>query len=811
MKTIAKSVSPACTAIALTCLAFSLGARAETPGPSKVDIATRARVNESYGKLPLSFEANQGQQDQPVKFLSRGSGYNLFLTKREAVLVLTKSEKPAAAKKKAAHAKFTQKKPQRQSTVLRTQLVAANPAAKVSGEEELAGKINYLIGKDPAKWRTGVATYAKVRYEQVYPGIDLVYYGNQRQLEYDFVVGPGADPARIRLKLAGARKMYVDGQGELVVQTAGGGVRWNRPEIYQEVDGQHRSVQGKYVLRAGHELGFAVAAYETARPLIIDPTLVYSTFLAGRYGAEGWGIAVDTSGNAYVTGFTYSNDFPTTAGAFQRTYHGGADAFVTEFNPTGTGLVYSTYLGGSDLDGGDGIAVDTSGNAYVTGTTDSSDFPTTAGAFQRTYRGDEDAFVTELNPTGTGLVYSTYLGSSGSDGGAGIAVDSSGHAYVAGFAGSSDFPTTAGAFQTTFAGGLSDGFVTELNPTGTGLVYSTYLGGSDRDLANRIAVDTSGNAYVIGLAESSDFPTTAGAFQTNYGGEGDAFVTELDPTGTGLVYSTYLGGSGGDDGIGIAVDTSGDAYLTGFTVSSDFPTTIGAFQTTFGGGPADVFITELNPTGTGLVYSTYLGGSDSDVGEGIAVDTSGNAYVTGDTYSSDFPTTAGAFQTTFGGVTDGFVTELNPTGTGLVYSTYLGGSDQDVADCIAVDTSGNAYITGYTYSRDFPTTAGAFQRTFEDVDDAFVAKFSMGSPPPFVLTAARHVVNRTKVVRLTWRGATSDYIYVDRNGHKIAEIPNRVGLFTDTLTSTGVYTYAVREVGGLQRVSNKVKVKFGVP
>ena len=307
----------------LACFALAPGARAETPGPSKVDKATRARVSESYGKLPLSFEANQGQKDQPVKFLSRGSGYNLFLTNREAVLVLTKSEKPApAAAKKTTHATLTQKKPKRQSTVLRTQFVAANPAAKVTGEEELPGKINYLIGKDPAKWRTGVATYAKVRYEQVYPGIDLVYYGNQRQLEYDFVVGPGADPARIRLKLAGARKMYVDGQGQLVVQTAGGAVRWNKPEIYQEVDGQHRSVKANMFSGAGHELGFAVAAYDMARPLIIDPTLVYSTYLGGSSYDEGYGIAVDTSGNAYVTGITNSSDFPTTAGAFQTTFGG---------------------------------------------------------------------------------------------------------------------------------------------------------------------------------------------------------------------------------------------------------------------------------------------------------------------------------------------------------------------------------------------------------------------------------------------------------------------------------------------------------
>ncbi len=341
MKTVAKSGYLAFTTIVLSCFVISPGVRGETLGPSKVGQATRARVNESYGKLPLSFEANQGQQEKSVKFLSRGSGSNLFLTNREAVLVLTKSDTPApvpARAKKAPHATLTHKKPKRSSTALRTQLVAANPAAKVTGEEELAGKINYLRGNDPSQWRTGVSTYAKVRYEQVYPGIDLVYYGNQRQLEYDFVVGPGADPARIRLKLAGARKMSVDGQGQLVVQTASGGVRWNKPEIYQEVEGQHRSVKGKYVLRAGHELGFAVAAYDTARPLIIDPILVYSTYLGGSEAEFGYGIAVNTSGNAYVTGVTYSNNFPTTAGALQTTFDGTEDVFVAELNPPAPAL-----------------------------------------------------------------------------------------------------------------------------------------------------------------------------------------------------------------------------------------------------------------------------------------------------------------------------------------------------------------------------------------------------------------------------------------------------------------------------------------
>ena len=452
---------------------------------------------------------------------------------------------------------------------------------------------------------------------------------------------------------------------------------------------------------------------------------------------------MDTAGNAYVTGFTTGFTtstpyFPTTAGAYQTTFGGGYDdAFVTKLNPTGTALVYSTYLGGTSYDTGTGIAVDTAGNAYVTGTTGSADFPTTLGAYQTTYGGYDDAFVTKLNPTGTALVYSTYLGGTSYDTGTGIAVDTAGNAYVTGTTGSADFPTTLGAYQTTY-GGNGDAFVTKLNPTGTALVYSTYLGGTSDDVGYGIAVDTAGNAYVTGYTTSYTtspyFPTTAGAYQTSFGGGyDDAFVTKLNPTGTALVYSTYLGGTSDDVGYGIAVDTAGDAYVAGYT-TSPFPTTAGAYQTTFGGGYDDAFVTKLNPTGTALVYSTYLGGTSYDTGTGIAVDTAGNAYVTGTTGSADFPTTLGAYQTTYGGNGDAFVTKLNPMGTALVYSTYLGGTGNEVGYGIAVDTAGNAYVTGFTTSTtDFPTTAGAYQTSFGGGDDAFVAKFAL-SPVRFGVT-----------------------------------------------------------------------------
>jgi len=342
--------------------------------------------------------------------------------------------------------------------------------------------------------------------------------------------------------------------------------------------------------------------------------------------------------------------------------------------------------------------------------------------------------VTKLNPTGSGLVYSTYLGGSGDDNGTSIGVDAAGNAYVMGGTSSTNFPTTAGAFQRTFGGGISDAFVTKLNPAGSGLVYSTYLGGSGSEGGFGIAVDAGGNAYVTGHTGSTNFPTTTGAFQTSFGGGGfDAFVTKLNSTGSALVYSTYLGSSGTDNGNGIAVDAAGNAYVTGDTTSANFPTTTGAFQTTFRGGFDDAFVTKLNSTGSALVYSTYLGGSSTDNGTSIAVDAVGNAYVTGGTFSTNFPTTTGAFQTTLSGLEDAFVTKLNPLGTGLVYSTYLGGSGSDVGDGITVDAlpTPNAYVTGFTDSTNFPTTAGAFQTTLGGGEDAFVAKIiDIVLPPP---------------------------------------------------------------------------------
>ncbi|HET9866492.1 MAG TPA: SBBP repeat-containing protein, partial [Nitrospira sp.] len=432
-----------------------------------------------------------GQIDPQVDFISRGSGYTLFLTPREAVLALRASSgAPTTGAAQNDHESTA-------TAVLRMKFVGSETRPQVTAQEELPGKVNYLSDKDPNRWRTGISTYAKVAYQNVYPGVDLVYYGNQQQLEYDFIVRPGTDPDIIALSFEGADQLEVDAQGELVLRAGSGEIRQRKPLIYQEVDGARHEVAGSYRLKGRNTVGFQLADYDASRPLVIDPVLVYSTFLGGGRLDQGADIAVDSSGSAYVTGATDSVEFPTTVGAFDTTHNGGFDdVFVTKLNPSGSALVYSTFLGGSGNDSGFSIAVDTTGSAYVTGIAAfSPNFPTTVGAFDTTFNGIHDVFVTKLNPTGSALVYSTFFGGDSSDIGRGLAVDISGNAYVTGETFSPNFPTTVGAFDTTFNGdGEFDAFVTKLNPSGSALVYSTFLGGSDSNFGHDIAVDASGSA-----------------------------------------------------------------------------------------------------------------------------------------------------------------------------------------------------------------------------------------------------------------------------------------------------------------------------
>jgi hypothetical protein len=649
----------------------------------------------NYGKLPLSFEPNRGQTDARVMFLARVSGYTLFVTSTEAVFA------------------------GRDGSVERMKLLGANRKMRIEPLDKQPGISNYFIGNDPSKWRTNVANYGRVALREVYPGIDLIFYGNERQLEYDWVVAPGADPKQIRVRCEGADPVRKNADGDLVLSAS---LRQKKPLIRQE----GRRIEGGYVVH-GREVAFQVARYDATRPLVIDPVLVYSTYLGGSGNDQGNGIAVDGAGNAYVTGTTASTNFPTT-NPLQASNGGVGDAFVTKINAAGSALVYSTYLGGSGNDEGRGIAVDGAGNAYVTGTTTSTNFPT-ASPLQASYGGSYvEAFVTKINSLGNALLYSTYLGGSGGDEGRSIAVDGAGNAYVTGTTASTNFPT-ANPLQASNGGG-ADAFVTKINAAGSTLVYSTYLGGSGQDGGNGIAVDGSGNAYVTGTTSSTNFPTK-NALQASYaGGNTDAFVTKINAAGSALVYSTYLGGSSPDEGKGIAVDGSGNAYVTGYTIDSSSPyfPTKNALQALNAGGQ-DAFVTKISAAGS-LVYSTFLGGSDgSDLGSGIAVDTLGNAYVTGQTDSTNFPTN-NPLQTNNDVGTyryRAFVSKINAAGSSLAYSTYLGGSDgTELGNGIAVDGSGNAYVTGWTTSTNFPT-ANPLQASYGGGADAFVVSISSTS------------------------------------------------------------------------------------
>ncbi len=719
---------------------LSLPARGDSPAATVVsrsatgaNRSAKTQIARNFGQIPLSFERNQGQTDSQVRFLTHSLNNTLFLTPAEAVFLLTASPDRRHTDKNALHQGTQLSRSDRKEAraAVHMQLIGSNPRASVIQERPLSGRVNYFLGNDPRQWHTGVPTFGRVGFHEVYRGVDLVYYGNQRHLEYDFVVAPHADPKQIQLRFAGAQGVHLNAAGDLIVRTSEGALTWRKPTVYQSgATGKHAVVAARFRLKSlpNGQTGvrFALGRYDNARPIVIDPVLVYSTYLGGT-GVQGGdfanGIAVDSAGSAYVTGFTGSLDFPVTAGASQsvnRASAGNSSAFVTKLNPAGSALVYSTYIGGSTGDNANGIAIDGAGNAYITGRAFSADFPTTPGAFQRTLKANHSAFVTKLNPGGSALVYSTFLGGSGSDSAVGIAVDASGHAFVTGHTISPDFPTTTGAFQTvnrSSAGG--NAFVTELDPNGSALVYSTYLGGSGMqgDFGKGIAVDGSGSAYIVGDAFSPDFPSTQGAYQRveKASNSSNVFVTKLNAIGTALVYSTYLGGSVADNGNSIAVDANGQAYVAGNTLSGDFPTTSGAFQRVIRTMPSVVnaFVTKLNGSGTALVYSTYLGGSAETYTYHLALDSRGSAVVAGYTNATDFPTTVGAYRRSGVGATVGkthsYVTRLNASGSALVYSTYLGGTGGDYASAIALNSNGDAYIGGYTGSADFPVTPGAVQ------------------------------------------------------------------------------------------------------
>ncbi len=768
----------------------------------------------SYGQLPLSFEPNVGQTAPQVQYLARGDGYSLYLTPTSAVLDLQQTAAPSSAPPTSPdNPASTPAAAQAPNTgvALAMNLVGANAGAAVTGLDDLPGTVNYFIGNDPSQWHTGIATYSEVEYQGIYPGINLLYDGTQGQMEYDFMVAPGANPGLIQFDVQGADSVSLDDQGNLVLQTASGNVVQHAPVLYQQVGNTREPVSGQFVLQGNNQVGFQVGAYDAGLPLTIDPVLTYN--YVPTFGALSTFITVDGSGNAYITGLS-SDTLPTTAGAFQTqsSFAGGTNgvaSFVAKLNASGTALIYCTYLGGNDQVESRGIALDDSGNAYVIGVTNSTNFPTTAGAFQTTYGGTEQNFLTKLNANGTALVYSTYMPgnvyneTNGNYGGKPIAVDGSGNAYITGITSSANFPVTSGAFQTSL-GGATNAFVIKLNATGTGLIYSTFLGGSGADQGLGIAVDASDSAFITGETSSANFPVTSGAFQASLPGSTlaggphfDAFVTKLNAAGTGLIYSTFLGGSTEDEGIAIAVDASDNAYITGIANSANFPITAGAFQTT--GFGAQAFVAKLNDNATALDYSTFLGSNrvGGTFGNAIAIDASGNAYVTGYTAAAGFPTTPGAFQTNGTGA---FLAAFNATGTALNYSTYLEGSSGAIGMAIAVNGVGNAYVSGFTGSK------ASFVIAFAGLAPAVVptSHFTVGGPASTTAGSAFNITVTAKDSNgNTLQGYTGTVHFSSSDGNPNSVLPAD---YTFVPADSGVHVFT----GGANLVTATAKATITV-
>lgn len=789
--------------------------RPAVPHKRSANDSSKATALEMFHRSAMSFEANQGQTDARVKFTSRGAGYALFLRADGAVMKLQIPE-PAGNRHEPEGPPSTSSVPsmpyignsdeprqQRPSkvAVLNMRVVGANPAAEVTALDRQRNTSNYFIGNDRSKWRTNVPNFAKVRYAGIYPGVDLVYYGNQRQLEYDFVVAPGSVPDVIALSFGagpeGDRKLssIVDQNGDLVTHLERGDVLFHKPVVYQINNQQQKNIiDGRYVLRDGGQVGFEIGKYDHTRDLVIDPTMAYSTYLGGSNADVGMGVALDCCGDAFITGSTLSTDFPT-ENPEQPTNAGGKDIFITKFDAAADAEDYSTYVGGSKDDVATDILLDNLGDMTVTGYTLSTDFPLEL-PIQAKFGGGSvtgDAFLFQIASHGTAFVYSTYFGGSSDDEGMSLALDSSNNVYLVGYTSSTNFPVVPGSFHTkcglTSKGLCSTGFALMVTvPPGqnqqTSLTYSTYLGGSKGlgDAAYGIWVDNTtapppGNAYVVGITGSPNFPVTPGAFAQDCGTDGkcngtyDGFVTELNPAGTGLVFSTFLGGSGYDYAAGVAVDSTG-VYVSGNTTSTNFPITAGAAQKTFGGMSSgcvpsstktcgDVTITKLNPTGSGLLYSTYLGGNlDENPGLSLALDQGGSVYVTGQTDSTNFPmVTPLTGQNNYnGGTSDAFLTKLNPQGTAFSYSTYVGGSGSDVGSRVALDVDTAAYVSGTTLSTNFPIAGGAFQPTCKscggNLSDAFAFKVSTSAALSLAVSAPKTVASGANLTYTITTGNT---------------------------------------------------------
>lgn len=727
---------------ALALLIASQSTLAQSAAPQ-----SRFSSKSGYGRVPLMFEANQGQSASQVKFISRGPGYRAYLTNDGMVLSLRATDNSALANKKQDS--------RSKRTAIQIRLVGAVSNPAIIGENPQTGRMNYFIGNDPSKWQRNVPTYGQVRYKNIYRGIDLVYYGNNQQLEYDFVVGANANPQQIRFEVTGASSLHIAADGSLAMQTGTGEVHFRVPLIYQEFNGRRGPVSGEYTLTDSQHIGFHLARYDTQKPLIIDPVLVYSTYLGGSGDEEPSGIAVDANGNVYVAGATDSTDFP--LGTIGAVSEESDHVYIAKLDPTGTNLIYADYLGGTGGDYGYALALDSSRNVYLTGSTASSDFPM-VHPFQGTYPGTFNGFLSKISSDGSSLLYSTYFGGNGSDIPSGVAVDPSGNITIAGSTTSTNL-TMANAFQASVSPNVGNvyggyGFITKFTPDGSALIYSTYLGGDANvplncgtpcwpqpsSLIVSLALDATGNAYVTGSTNTYNFPVTQGTYLTTNSTPGDAsigFVSKFNSAGN-LRYSTYFYGSSGQQVSisGIAVDALGDAYITGATFSDGtFPVTSAGIcdPGDDGGACSYAFVTKFDNAGANLLYSTFLGPNNNAIPYAIALDANNDAYVLAFTSSNSFNTVDGIER--YSGSNDLLLAEVDPSGNSQLFATYLGGSgdDQAVYGGLAVDSNGNIYIAGVTNSVDLPVTPSAFERGSAGNSDSFVMKIAPESAPAVTL------------------------------------------------------------------------------
>jgi hypothetical protein len=684
-------------------------------GASSPDAAL-SQAKAALARLPLRFEANRGQWDPAVRYAARSNGYALLLTAGGPVVSFPSSQR------------------------VDIKLLNSNRAARIEPLDQLAAHTDYFMGSRE-NWHTDIPNYSRVRYAAVYPGIDVVYYGNPSRLEYDFVLQPGADPRAIRLQFQGAGHLTIAPEGDLAFESAGARMVQEKPVIYQQDTrtATRRPVQGHYVLLARNVVGIRLEHYDRTQPLVIDPTLIYSTYMGGSGADQITAAQLDSLGHLYVAGSTTTGDLVATTNTYQAANAGLADVFVAVIDTTpgkGFPILYFSYIGGTGTDTPLAMVLDSSSNIYLTGTTNSTSFPTAGNAISTAGAGSNlmSCFVLELNPglvSGTStLVYSSYLnGTTGNQSANGIALDSAGNIYIIGTTNSTDFPVTAGAYQSTL-NGLQDAFLCQISPASSTLTYATYLGGELEDDGRGIAIGSNGLVYFAANTNSTQFPLAGASYQSNLAGNYDMVIGAMDmkQSGTGsLVYATYFGGSDNDDVFKLALDANGNLLLTGFTESVDFPVTKDAIQPASGGN-SDAFVLVVNPSNPAfLLYSSYLGGDDDDVGLDIEADSAGFLYVTGYTLSSDFPTTVGAPQTGWGGGIDVFVTKLQrgvAGPAGLQWSTYLGGTGSNRGLALVVGGDGTVYVAGYAGSQ-FPTSSNATQGAFDGgYSDGFILVMS---------------------------------------------------------------------------------------